>query len=407
MIIVAPSDPGMVEVDGVKTTLRSVVSSAKEGDTILLEDGVYTLPQAEEGQYTGVYIKTPNITLRSVRGDPKAVTIDAAYRGLGGQSGAISIDAPGVVIANIGVHRSIFHLVHLWSTAHDAILHNLELVDGGQQFVKSSSGDGEIDGVQVSCSNFLMTDEGRDNVWGYGEQGGTTACYTGGIDTHNSTNWTVRDNRFEGIYCDADGVQRPAHGMHPEMRGNMTYTGGLSEHAIHMWDSTEGSGHTLTRNLILNCARGIGLGFVKEVYGSTITNNMVFSSFPGSGAHDVGISVERAIDTIVAHNTVYLSDPESYGSGIEYRWSETSGLAMHGNLTNRKIRARDGAQADLSENIAEDAPAGWFVDAAAGELHLADCAGPGPVSLHPDVELDFDGDEREDPTTPGADHCAE
>jgi hypothetical protein len=252
-----------------------------------------------------------------------------------------------------------------------------------------------------------MTDEGRDNVWGYGSPGGNTACYTGGIDTHDSTNWTVRDNRFEGIYCNEGGVQRPAHGMHPEMRGNMTYTGGLAEHGVHMWDSTEGSGHTLTRNLFLNCARGIGLGFVKKVYGSTITNNMVFSSFPGSGSHDVGISVERAVNTIVAHNTVYLSDPKSYGSGIEYRWSETSGLTMHGNLSNRKIRARDGAQADLSDNIAEDAPAEWFVDAAAGELHLADCAGPGSAQLHPDVELDFDGDVREDPTTPGADHCVE
>jgi len=407
MIVVSPSDPGMVEVDGVKTTLRSVVSAAKEGDTVLLEDGVYTLPQAQEGHYTGIYITTPNITLRSVSGSPEAVTIDAAYRGLGGQSGAITIDAPGVVVANIGVHRSIFHLVHLWSNAHDTILHNLELVDGGQQFIKSSSGDGEIDGVQVSCSNFQMTAEGRDNVWGYGSQGGNTACYTGGIDTHDSTNWTVRDNRFEGIYCNAGGVERPAHGMHPEMRGNMTYTGGLSEHAIHMWDSTEGSGHTLTRNRILNCARGIGLGFVNKVYGSTITNNMVFSSFPGGGGHDVGISVERANDTIVAHNTVYLSDPKSYGSGIEYRWSETSGLTMHANISNRKIRERDGAQAALSDNIAEDAPSEWFVDAASGDLHLAQCAGPGSIAPHPEVELDVDGEPREDPTSPGADHCAE
>jgi hypothetical protein len=235
--------------------------------------------------------------------------------------------------------------------------------------------------------------------------GGSTACYTGGIDTHASSNWLVRDNLFEGIYCNEGGVQRPAHGKFPELRGNMTYTGGLAEHAVHMWDSVAGTGHTVTRNLIRDCARGVGLGFVNEVYGTTITNNMVFSSFPGGGGHDVGISVERAVDTLVAHNSVYFSHPQAYGSGIEYRWQQTANLTLHGNLTNRMIRARDGATAALSDNVSDDAPSTWFVDAAGGDLHLGECSGPGQASLHPAVDLDFDAELRSDPTVPGADQC--
>ena len=406
-IIVSPGDAGTVFVDGNQTTLRAVVSSASEGDSILLEDGVYTFKEAGDGEYTGIYITTPNITLRSLSGDPSAVTLDSAYQGLGGQSGVITIDAPGVVVADIGVHRSIFHLVHLWANGDDAILHNLELVDGGQQFLKSSAGDGVIDGVQVSCSRFVMTDVGRDNAWGYGGQNSSTRCYTGGIDTHASTNWIVRDNYFEGIYCeeDGEGPPHPAHGKFPELRDNMTYTGGLAEHAIHMWDSEAGTGHLLTRNRIVDCARGIGLGLVAEVHGTTISNNMVFSSFAASGSHDVGIIVERAIDTLVAHNSVYFSSPDAYPSGIEYRWGETSNLTLHGNLSNRMIRARDGAVAALADNLAENAPAAWFVDADAGDLHLAECSGPGDAALIPEVDVDFDNELRTSPTSIGADQC--
>lgn len=405
-IVVKPGDPGMVVVDGQATTLRAVVAGAQEGDTILLEDGLYTFQEAGPNQYIGVYVTTPNITLRSLGGDPSAVILDGEYKGLGGQSGVITIAAPGVVIAGITVRRSIFHLIHLWADGDGAFLHDIDLVDGGQQFIKSSAGDGAIDGVQVSCSRFRMTEAGRANVWGYGQQGGSTTCYTGGIDTHASTNWTVRDNFFTGIYCDEDGPQRPAHGKFPELRDNQTYTGGLSEHAIHMWDSVEGSGHTLTRNQIVDCARGIGLGFVNKVYGTTITNNMVSSSFPAGPGHDVGISVERSVNTLVAHNTVYFSHPDGYANGIEYRWPETANLTLHGNLSNRQIRARDGAAAAVTDDVAETAQAAWFVDAASGDLHLSDCAGPGAAALHPAVGLDFDAEPRDSPTTPGADQCA-
>jgi len=401
-IVVSPGAAGMVMVGGNATTLRAVVSGASEGDTILLEDGTYTFVEADAGQYTGIYITTPNITLRSVSGDPDAVVLDSAYRSHGGQSAVITVAAAGVVVADLTVTRSIFHLIHFWTDGDEAIIHNVNLIDGGQQFMKANSADGLIDGVEISCSRFVMTDEGRDNVWGYGAEGGGTTCYTGGIDTHQATNWVIHDSHFEGIYCDADGVQRPAHGQHAQDRGNMTYTGGLAEHAIHMWDS-EAGGHVIARNRIINCARGIGLGFTTEVYGSTVVNNMVSSEHAGSGEHDVGISVERAIDTLVAHNSVYFSHPDSYPYGIEYRWASTANLSLHGNLSNRMIRSRDGATATLTDNLT-DADGSWFVDGDAGDLHLVDCMAAS-VALHPEVPLDFDSDLRVDPTSPGADAC--
>ena len=106
----------------------------------------------------------------------------------------------------------------------------------------------------------------------------------------------------------------------------------------------------------------------------------------------------------MAHNTVYFSHPEAYPSGIEYRWDVTQNLTMHGTLTNKMIRARDGATAtDTDNNL--DAVEEWFIDAPSGDLHLMDCALAGGVGLHPAVQTDMDGEDRSDPTIAGADVC--
>ena len=404
-IVVSPGGPGTVMVDGNATTLREVVSSAASGDTILLADGTYEMPEAGPGEYTGMYFTTPDITLRSESGNPSAVVIDSGYVSQGDGSAPITIDASGIVVADITVQRSIFHLIHIWTNGDGAIIHNVDLVDGGQQFLKSSVNDGTVDDVEVSCSRFVMSDNGRDNVWGYGPQDGGTTCYTGGIDTHNARDWYVHDSYFEGIYCDETGVQRPAHGQFPELRDGMTYNGGLAEHGVHMWDSEAGTGHVIARNRIVDCARGIGIGLVDTVYGTWVVNNMVSSSFAGSGEHDVGIIVERAVDTVVAHNSVVFTHANAYPNAIEYRWPETSNLALHCNLTNQAITARDGATATGGDDLTSADPA-WFADADAGDLHVTDCAALGTITLNGDVADDYDGDPRSDPTVPGADECA-
>ena len=196
--------------------------------------------------------------------------------------------------------------------------------------------------------------------------------------------------------------------MNPDQLGGQTYTGGLSEHAIHMWDSEAGSGHVIERNRIVNCARGIGLGLRAEVYGTMIRNNTVFSEFPGSREHDVGISIERAHDTQVFNNTVFFSSGEAYSNGIEYRYDSSSGVEIRNNLTNQLIRERNGANAELSANVT-NAEAGWFADLSSGDLHLATCdegslVGAGEVLAA--VSDDMDGDGRGDANDIGADDCA-
>ena len=133
-------------------------------------------------------------------------------------------------------------------------------------------------------------------------------------------------------------------------------------------------------------------------------NNTVFSEHAGSREHDVGIIIERGVDMLVAHNTVFMSHPDAYGSGIEYRFGETSNVTLHGNLSNRDIRARDGAQADLVGNVV-GGDGTWFVDPDVGDLHMVDCTPLDTVGLHPEVPADIDGTPREATTLVGADVC--
>lgn len=405
-ILVSPGAFGQVEVSGSATTLRQVIQDAQSGETILLADGTYTFEEAAAGSYTGLYFSTPNVTMRSASGDAAAVVLDSGYADHGNSSSVIVVGAPGIVLADFTVQRSIFHLIHFWSDGDAALVHNVHLIDGGQQFIKASGTN--IDSVEVSCSRFEMTPAGRDNVWGYGAVDGGTRCYTGGIDTHNSRSWHVHDNTFEGIYCNAGGVGRPVHGKYSELRDDQTYTGGLSEHAIHMWDSPDGYGHVIERNRIVNCARGIGLGMTAEVYDTAIRNNMVFSEHAGSAEHDVGISIERGHDSQILNNTVFFSSASAYSNAIEYRWGSTTNLELRNNLTNRAILPRDGATDATTSNNVEDAQAAWLENVAAGDLHLSSCTIPSVAGMGVGLASVTD-DIDEEPRTPGndvgADQC--
>lgn len=407
-IVVSPGTNGLVTVNGQSKSLRQVVSDANSGDTILLADGTYTFAESDGSNYTGLYFTTPNVVMRSQSGHPQDVILDSNYADHGGESAVITVAAPGIVLADFTVMRSIFHLIHFWSDGDNAQVHNVRLIDGGEQFIKASPGSGNfVDDVKITCNDFIMTEAGHDNIWGYGSQSGSTRCYTGGIDTHDSRNWLVADNRLSGIFCKSDGVQRPAHGKKADLRDGLTYTGGLAEYAIHMWDSPAGSGHVIERNTIINCARGIGLGMASEVYGGLIRNNMIFSEYAGSSEHDVGISIERAHDTSILNNTVFLASANAYANAIEYRWDVSSGLSIRNNLVNQLIRSRNDAQATLGSNNTE-AQASWFVDASNGDLHLASCSNAavdGQAENLAEVSDDVDGDARGSSPDIGADQC--
>jgi hypothetical protein len=217
-------------------------------------------------------------------------------------------------------------------------LYRLALVDASQQFVNvnSNGGPGSVDGGRLECSTFRLTAAGRPRV------STVLPCYTGGVDAHAAHGWVVRLNRFSGIYCRA----------------------GLAEHAVHFW---VGSRDTLVeRNVIVNCARGIGFGLGDLGHtGGIIRNNVVVADTPSL---DTGIGLENAVGARVYHNTVWApAGVDGHFSGIDVRYAGTA-ADLRNNLTTR-ITVRDGGRASLRSNL-ERAAGTLFVSTIRRDFHL-------------------------------------
>jgi hypothetical protein len=341
-------------------TLSGIVAGAKSGTTILLADGTYVMTGSESQRR--LQFKTAGVTLRSASGSRDKVIIDGQYKTLE----MIFIAASNVTIADLTLKRAVDHLIHVTGGASATIkntrLHNLKLIDSGEQFVKvnATTTNHYADDGRLECSYLELTAAGRPNI----ETLGGTSCYTGGIDAHGAWGWKVRFNTFKGIYCTS---------------------GKLAEHAVHFWS---GARDTLVeRNTIVDCARGVGFGLVQSGksrtytpdpypavtgyighYDGIIRNNVIHASSAVQQYFDTGIELDQAYGAEVYHNTV-VSKPTF--TSIDYRFANTK-ATIRNNLTH-KITQRDGAKGTVDHNL-QSTPASYFVSAAGVDYHLKSSA---------------------------------
>lgn len=355
-------------------SLGAIVADARSGDVIALADGVYPV----SGDVV-LNLHTPGVTLMSASRDASKVVIDGGRRYAARE--IVQVTASDVTVAHLTIRHARDHLVHLYPGSGADIghitLHGLVLEDAGQQFLKSNSDGTEatyatahfVDDVSVTCSSFVMSEAGRRFV-PTNPANATYPCYTGGLDAHAAARWTVSRNRFEGLYCD---------------------NGSLSEHAIHFWMG--GRDEVIERNVIVDCARGIGLGMGDGVgvherpyadrphasakvapyagnYGGLIRNNLIVASME---AYDSGISLEQALGVRVFHNTV-VSMGRARGNAIEYRFSNS--LADLRNNLATSIVEREGGRATMGRN-GLIASLSVFVNPAAGDFRLVRSPGEG------------------------------
>jgi hypothetical protein len=367
--------------------LRAIVGGASPGTTILLHDGVYALDQGDAA--SRLDFATPGVTLRSFSGDRDAVVLDGDWV----THELVFVRASNVTIANLTVREAYDHPIHVTggaATITGTRLHNLRVVDPGQQAIKiNASGAAYADQGTIECSSIELTDAGRPHV--------RDSCYTGGVDAHAAWGWLVRRNRISGFWCPS----------------------GLSEHGVHFWSASRDT--VVEENVIVDCARGVGfglgatgagrsypddpypgVGYLGHVDG-VIRNNFVAAADPdllaSDSGFDAGIAVEQARFVRVVHNTV-VSTAAPFSS-IEWRWENTQ-AGVTNNLVSHFLRPRDGAQANLAGNI-QDAPTTWFRSVAEGDLHLRTGALP-PVGAGAAVGPGLaDGDLDLEPRTPPRD----
>ncbi len=366
---------GTVVTVGTVNELQSAVSNLESNTTILIEDGTYNLTNTLNIR------DVSNVAIRSASGNRNSVILRG--RGMsnanyGNVPHVMAVyDATDVLIGDLTLRDAYFHLIqiHGEDDADRVHIYNLRLVDAGEQFVKGSTagppGPYADDGV-VECSLFEYTDRARSD-------------YTNAVDVLAGSGWIIRDNVFRNIRA-------------PE--------GQLAGPAVLMWRNSIDT--IVERNLFIECDRAIALGLSSpdansrdgettyDHQGGVIRNNMIYRE----GAGDIGITVNYARDVEIMYNTVIQNGTFPWGT-IEYRFGSTD-ARIADNLTDGPIWQRDGATGSLSGNIT-NAGVSWFVDAAAGDLHLT-AAASAAIDAATNILAtfnDFDGHYR--PVGSGAD----
>jgi len=342
-------------------SLASIVAAATTGTTVLLADGFYDLSCGDTD--CRLMFSTPGVTLRSANGNRDAVVLDGAYL----TNELVSIYASNVVIADLTLRRAYDHPVHISgpsSSISGILLHNLRIVDPGQQAIKVNPIDtGYVDSGTIECCSLELTDTGRAQI--------RDNCYTGGIDAHAAWGWLVRRNRISGFWCAA----------------------GLSEHAIHFWNASRDT--VVEENVIVDCARGVGfgllavsgdraypddpypgVGYLGHIDG-VIRNNFIAAADPdllqSDSGFDAGIALEQSRNTWVMHNSV-VSTAAPFSS-IEWRFGNTL-VQIVNNLVSHNLRERDGNPQEVLAGNLEGAQPGWFQSVPQGDLHLVGGALP-------------------------------
>lgn len=374
----------IVNVDpSMAAALPQMTYDAAPNTTFVLADGTYRTTGDEAARR--IQIRASGITIRSASGHADAVILDGEYV----TAEVIGVYASDFTLAEVTVTHAVDHCVHV--TPADgtpditgAHFYGVHFADCGEQFLKvnpSGARDAFVDEGLVECSRFEMTDAGRPHV-----ERNPGGCYTGGIDAHSARGWVVRQNVFHGIYCAGEG---------------------LAEHAIHFW---VGSRDTLVeRNVIVDCARGIGFGLVESGatrdypdhpapglfvghYDGIIRNNAIFAAI---AYYDTGIELDQARGSLVLHNSIVESDTATGRfSSIDARFASTQ-VTIRDNLV-RRLTVRDGASTTTDHNL-ETVPLSYFADVAGADAHLVAAASMAidQGSVEAEAGLDLDGEPHD------------
>jgi hypothetical protein len=332
-----PPPTGTVVNVATVTQLQNAVAAMTSNKTIVIAPGTYNLT-------TTLYINGTftNVGIRGATNNRDDVVIVGKGMNAASDGGVpfgiwVGGNVNGVTIANLTVRDVYFHPIMLNAGAQSPLIHNVRLVNAGQQLLKSSpdgTGGGVDNGI-VEYSVLEYDTTSRDD-------------YTNGVDVHTGDNWIIRHNLFRNIRA-------------PQ--------GQLAGPAILMWNASTNT--LVDGNTFINCQREIALGLIERTpddhTGGIIRNNFIYRNVSG----DTAIYVADSPNTQVLHNSIFISG--TYPNPIEYRFAHTTGTLIANNVLDGAIVARDGATGTVTGNYTT-ATAAFFVNASTGDLHLKSTA---------------------------------
>lgn len=381
-----PPDPGVFTIVDVSTAqeLADACWNLASNTAIVIAPGAYDLasvafPNGVDGRLTVGRFGAPpisNLQIRGATGDPTDVTIlGAGMLNPIVPFGFQIFTATDVVIADLSIGNVYYHSVAIQGDqgAARVRLYHGRFFDAGQQIVKGPGGGGNgAPDVVIEYSEIFYT----VGAVVHPEGSPPNTCYTNGIDALGASGWVIRHNLIRAIKCQNLALAGPA---------------------ILMWGGT--SDTLVEGNTLLDSSRGIHLGLLEGDHtGGIVRNNFIRWDPAAPYPVDVGIYTTSA-GARVLHNTVLTRG--RYPNAIEVRYATAAGVLVQHNLGDAAIQPRNGAVPTLVDNSV-DAQPDWFVDEAAGDLHLVPqaTAAIDQVTRIPDAAQDFDVYMR--PAAPGA-----
>ena len=367
--------------------LVEAVRNLSSNTRILIADGTYVLNQTlvVGNNWTENEMPLTHVIFQSESGNRDAVVLTRAV------ANDVSDNANNIfliryvvdfTIKDMTIKNAFHHCIQIQGEqgAESPKLLNLHLVDAGEQFIKvswNSSIDRGCDFGLVENCLIEYTDHARIHP-------NLNSYYTDGVDVLGGTGWIIRNNTFKNIRAPKN-------------------SGMLAGAAVLMWHQSKDT--ILEQNHFIECDMGVQFGNPSgdqdDHVGGVIRNNVFFRKAPG----DVAISLNRACNVKVYHNTVIHN--ETFPWTIEYRYTNTFGENsgdIRYNLTDGPIMERNGSSAYLEGNIT-NAQHEWFVDAENGNLHLSNHATPVIDQALPlaEVKNDIDNEYRDITPDIGAD----
>jgi len=321
-----PTPPNYKEiwVSNDKEFHQAFKQANKNGYTaIVLDNGTYRVNNT-------IYVTAEHIMVKSATGNP----YDVILKGSGMEKGArvkgifrvnanyFSLD--GVTLTDVPNHlvqvageinASYPHFRHvIFQDAYEQLL-KVSYNYNTQESQKNKSVGGLVDGCIFQYTR------------GIGPN-----FYIGGVDALGAENWVVKNSIFRDIASPADHI---------------------SQYAVHFWDNADNN--IVTDNIFIDNDRAIGFGMripdrgIRYAHqGGVAKGNIIYHTDNGDPFADVGILAEGNLGLLIDSNIIYHL--HSYENAIEYRWDNSDGISITGNMSNRRIYARDGAQASLASN---------------------------------------------------------
>jgi hypothetical protein len=345
---IAPALPQVSEptilVSDVQELIRAL-DQAEAGQTILIKDGHYMMPQY-------VQISVDNVTLRSASGHRERVVIDGAesrHRELLGIRACSGVTIADLTIQNIQCNgfkiNSETNVQNL--TIYNCLIHNIW--QRGIKGVKVPKENREAIRPKNCRIQYCLFYNDRPKRLSDDPADIAKGNYVAGIDVMFAKDWIISDNVFVGI-----------QGRTYEGRG-----------AIFIWHDSQDC--VIERNIIIDCDVGLQLGNPhrpSEIQYHCLRfmarNNFI------TRAPEAGIVTVYTKDCKILNNTIH--DPQSRLQRLLRTVFTNDGLLFTNNLLSGPgIRNESESEITFLNNLIRDVT-DYFIDPAQGNLHLKDTA---------------------------------